>query len=155
MSKAHLILPRLILAALGLGLAGCTFGEDPALTGMYDAPPPGGTPVTSMAVAPPVVAPVLVHMDGSYQGRAHLVSGTGAACPNSGLGVLEIGDHTLNFAYQPNVVFIAPVLADGTLHDVSGLSTLDGKIANDQLTMTIKAPGCETHYAADFVWNHS
>jgi hypothetical protein len=127
----------LVVAAVA-ALAGCAAPEPP--------PPVAGAPVP------------LVKYDGDYQGRASLVSAQGgaqgSACPAGRYGVIEVADHTLNFAYLPDVVFVADVAADGTIHDTSGPAVLDGRIANGDLTMTVKTPQCQTSYSASVVWNH-
>lgn len=95
-----------------------------------------------------------LRFDGNYKGTARLVSATGA-CPNGRTGVLEIGDDTLTYAYTPDQVFQVPVAPDGTLHGEAGDTTLDGRIQNDRLLMTVKSPTCTTQYDTSFIYNHS
>jgi hypothetical protein len=94
--------------------------------------------------------------DGSYQGRAVLVSATGPNCPvwprNS---VVEIGDATLVYPYLPNLVLAAPVARDGSLYAQAGPAVLDGRIFNNRLEFAVRTPSCQSRYSMHFVWNHS
>ena len=92
--------------------------------------------------------------DGSYQGRARLVHGTGAACPASRSGVVDIGDAALVFPYQPGLVLAASLQPDGSLHAADGKAVLDGKVASGRLVFTVRTPDCETEFHGHVVWNH-
>jgi hypothetical protein len=95
-----------------------------------------------------------LYFDGSYKGTARLVSATGA-CPNGRTGVLQVGDDVLTYAYTPDQVFQVPIGSDGTLHGQAGDTTLDGRILNDRLLMTVKSPTCTTQFDTSFAFNHS
>ena len=128
-----------------------------AVAGMAAAPaaaadaPAKPAAVTATANAP-AVSPRIY--DGSYQGRARLVHGTGAACPASRSGVVDIGDAALVFPYQPGLVLAASLQPDGSLHAADGKAVLDGKVASGRLVFTVRTPDCETEFHGHVVWNH-
>jgi hypothetical protein len=94
--------------------------------------------------------------DGSYYGRARVVRAQpGVNCPQGRIGVMEVGDKRLSFAYAPEVIFNPAVAADGTVHDTVGPAVLDGKITDDMLVMRVTTPQCDTSYRLSFVGNHS
>lgn len=127
------------LAAVLCALAGCTtvhhmFGFNPAY------PPPSQTGA----------------FDASYYGRARLVRGVdNAQCPKSRIGVAEVGDKRLSFAYAPDVVFNPPVHPDGIIHDTVGPAVLDGRITGSDLVMRVTTPQCETTYELSTIGNRS
>ena len=112
-------------------------------------------PATVAVAAPPAPPPYPQHWDGSYQGGSVLVRASSRACPPSRRGVIEIGDSTIFFPYQPDLIFTTAVRSDGSMHGVAGQTHLDGRIVGDRLTMTISSPTCETQYRARYIWNHS
>lgn len=143
-SKPTIAAPgRLGLAGVLIGaglLGGCTLG------GALDGTPP----------KPSAFAPVnTLALDGSYQGEADLLVSTGRDCPASQNGVLEIGDRTMYFPYQPALEFSAPIGQDGTMHQLVGNAILDGRITGDVLSMSITTPTCRSTYAAHLIWNRS
>lgn len=95
--------------------------------------------------------------DGSYYGEPDLVkSRPGAHCPpDNRLGVIEIGDKRLSFAYQPLVIFNPPIQADGHVHDKVGDATLDGQITGRDLHLVITTSNCETRYDFGLIGNKS
>lgn len=93
--------------------------------------------------------------DGSYYGEADTVRARPGQCPADRLGMAEVGDKRLSFAYAPQIIFNPPVQPDGTLHGVVGPSTLNGRITGRRLVMTVITPNCETHYNLHLVGNRS
>ena len=73
-----------------------------------------------------------------------------AVCPTERFGTVEIGDRTLNFALTPTTIFITPIQPDGTVHTRRRIPSLDGKLANGRLILTVRNALCETHY--DLRW---
>lgn len=162
--------PAMLLAAVAAPLAACAGpaqqARAPAPARVVATPLPGSTarapvvivtptPATVAVVAPPVPPSFPQHWDGSYQGRSVLVRANSPACPPSRRGVIEIGDSTLFFSYLPDTIFTTAVRDDGTMHGTAGATHLDGRIANNYLTMTISSPVCQTQYSGRYVWNHS
>ena len=163
-----------LLACLAATLAACATPGQNAAVGTAPtqvvvatplAPRPVGPaqPVTVVVPGPAVVAVAArpappafpQHWDGSYQGRSVLVRATSPACPVSRRGVIQIGDSTIFFPYQPDLIFTTAIRSDGSMHGVAGQTHLDGQIVGDRLTMTISSPTCETQYRARYIWNHS
>ncbi|WP_114911892.1 hypothetical protein [Acidibrevibacterium fodinaquatile] len=93
--------------------------------------------------------------DGSYQGKVRAVGANAADCPKSGYGVAEIGDATLTLPYRPGVIFTVPVAADGTLHQTVEGTRIEGRAAQNQLTLLVSSGACQTRYRLSYVWNHS
>ncbi len=89
-------------------------------------------------------------IDGLYKGTATTVMSRSAVCPTERFGTVEIGDRTLNFALTPTTIFITPIQPDGTVHTTTQDSSLDGKLADGRLTLTVRNALCETRY--DLRW---
>jgi hypothetical protein len=94
-------------------------------------------------------------VDGSYRGRPALQAANPTECPGTHYGYVELGDRDLHFAYLPNIVFEAPVQANGAVHDVRGPAVLDGKVVDDTMIFSVTTPQCHTDYSLHFIWNHS
>lgn len=128
-----------LLAATLLLLAGCgTVDHYVGLGALSPAPSPTGA------------------FDGSYFGTAELVRARpGVTCPPDELGVVEVGDQRLSFAYAPLVIFNPPVQPDGRFHATANRAVLDGQIRRNRLVMTVRSPDCEARYRMHFIGNHS
>ncbi len=128
------------ILAVGLFLCGCQTTDHLVGLGHSDPPPS-----------------VNGAFDGSYYGRARDIGKTSqpALCPINRLGVAEIGDKRLSFAYAPDIIFNPPVQPDGTLHDQVGVAILDGTVTLDHLRMTITTPDCATRYDLKLIGNRS
>lgn len=127
----HLPLVMLIFAT---GLAGCNAADGGSAPRAYVNP---------------------LRFDGSYKGREVLAVSQSPTCPRPQHGVVLIGDSSLSFAYTPDTILIAEIQPDGSIHALEGNTALDGRIAGDQLTFTVRRPGCQTDYAGTFILNHS
>ncbi len=84
-------------------------------------------------------------ISGNYKGMPVILASTGA-CPATSEGLIEVGDATVYFAYQPGVIFVAPVQPDGHVHAQTGASTLDGTVRDGHMDMTVTTPVCTTRY---------
>lgn len=127
----HLPLVMLILTA---GLAGCNAADGGSAPRAYVDP---------------------LRFDGSYKGTEVLTANQSPACPAPQHGVVQVGDSSLSFAYAPDTILIADIQPDGSIHALQGDTALDGRIAGNRLTFTIRRPGCQTDYAGTFILNHS
>lgn len=148
-------------------LAGCAHPPAPDATTAEAAPPRptilaqplGGGPAT----APPVVigepqpagplianesqpAPVTGPVNGFYQGRMRQVETKIPACPLPALGVIEIGDRTLLYPYTFELIYVAPIQADGTIHAAVGNTTLDGTLIDGRLAFNVTTPECQASF---------
>jgi len=85
--------------------------------------------------------------DGTYKGRAELVSATGPDCPAPRPGIISVGDQRLFYSYGPNENFVARIGPDGTLLAYSGQGRLEGRIGDGILQFNVRTPGCESRYA--------
>lgn len=122
-----------VLALIALGLAGCQ---------SYNA-----AVLNTISRLPSAQPRNLVNkIDGNYKGPGRLVRASAPGCPPGRFGVVGIGDQTLYFAYAPNIIFVAPVFPDGTLHAVSGGAVLDGVVGNGRLFFTVRTAYCEARY---------
>lgn len=126
----------LVVLALGLGACGVT---NRAITRWQESR------------APELPAPEWDKVDGDYKGSAGLVAAQSPNCPPGGVGVIEIGDQTLYFAYSPNVIFIAPIQPDGSLHARSGNFALDGLLTGGRLVFTVRTPACQSQFDVRYV----
>jgi hypothetical protein len=79
------------------------------------------------------------------QGGGQVVSGP-PACPGDEYGTIQIGDGTFVFAYRPNIIFVTAIAHDGAIKAEVRGTTLDGKLADDVLEVTVSNPTCKTHY---------
>jgi hypothetical protein len=102
------------------------------------------------ASSPEIPSRQIDKIDGTYKGAVQLVTARAPACPPSREGSVEIGDQTLYFGYLPNIIFIAPVQPDGTVHAVAGPSILDGRLTKGRLIFTVTTPVCQSRY--DLRW---
>ncbi len=127
----HLPLVMLILAT---GLAGCNAANEGSAPRAYVDP---------------------LRFDGSYKGTEVLAVRQSATCPLPQHGVVMIGDNSLSFAYTPDIIFTAEIQSDGSIHALQDNTALDGRITGDQLSLTVRRPGCQTDYAGTFILNHS
>jgi hypothetical protein len=118
-------------------LAGCAVSNGPSFALMNDS-------------APEIPRRQIDRIDGTYKGDATLVMARSPTCPRGKEGSVEIGDQTLYFGYQPDVLFIAPVQTNGTVHAVAGPSVLDGRLVNGRLVFSVTTPVCRTRY--DLRW---
>ena len=132
------LLAPFVVPILALGLAGCS-ALNPTVLGDVNSRPPE---------LPKREADKI---DGDYKGEALLVAAVSPACPGSSDGRVEIGDQKLYFAYQPDILFVAPVRPDGSLYAVSGPSVLIGKLSHGELTFSVRTPVCESRYALRYV----
>jgi len=85
-------------------------------------------------------------VDGTYKGEAELVSAQGPDCPAGRPGTIGIGDRRLIYPYQSNVVFVAPIRADGGFSATADAATLEGRIEHGKLQFTVRSPSCESRY---------
>ena len=89
-------------------------------------------------------------IEGRYRGTARLVRASGAGCPRSGARVLEVSGDQLLLSYRVNarrlVQLAAPIASDGTIHGSDGTGTIDGKIGDNQLDVTVSSAACENHW---------
>ncbi len=142
MFKAHILMaPRwrcfaALAAVLGLGACSMPFGG-PNL-------PPAPHQPTAVSL-----------FDGSYEGKIRAIGANAADCPQSGYGVAEIGDATLTLPYRPGVIFSVPVAADGALHQTVEGTRIEGRVAQNRLTLLVSSGACQTRYRLNYVWNHS
>lgn len=111
------------------GLAGCA------------APSPA-------ALAPPA-APTDV--DGRYRGTARLVRADRPGCPRSGARVLHVSGSTvtMSYTYAPRRLnqLTAEVRSDGLIQASDGVGSLDGRLRDGRLELTIASPMCEAHWS--------
>ena len=90
-------------------------------------------------------------VDGTYKGLVRAEQADGAGCPGSSEGTIEIGDHSLFFAYSPSVFFISFVQPDGAIAGKAGDATLDGRLEDGFLHFTVTSPQCRTSYMFRYV----
>jgi len=90
-------------------------------------------------------------VDGTYKGLVSVEQSNGPGCPERREGTLEIGDHSLFFAYTPSIFFITFVQPDGTLSGHAGDATLDGKVEDGFLHFVVTSPDCRISYAFRYV----
>lgn len=133
-------MPKLapMAALLALGLAGCS-GLNNTLQNWANAR------------APELPSGESDKVDGNYKGAVFLAAAQSPACPGSDFGKIEIGDRKLYFAYRPEILFVAPILSDGTLYAVSGPSVLSGTLIDGRLAFTVRTPVCESRYNMRYV----
>ncbi len=156
MPRWSAVLPALALAGL-TATAGAAHAQSAAYQQRADewlAAQPPGTPPGNFRL-----------IDGTYKGEAVNAAAQDGACPVARPGTIDIGDRRLIFPYLPNVTFIAPVQADGSLTarilppppsgpvrvranppPMAPIASLDGRIADGWLEFTARAGGCESHY---------
>jgi hypothetical protein len=124
------LLPLVTLAALGA----CARTPPPR--------PPEPAPVQAPA-------PVASSVDGRYRGTARLVRAENRFCSRSGARTLEIDNRTVTLSYRESPRQLAMLTAvaepDGRLHAEDGVGTLDGRLADGQLDVTVSSPMCENH----------
>jgi hypothetical protein len=70
-------------------------------------------------MAPMITGPI----NGYYQGRVREVDAKAPNCSAATRGVIEIGDKTLLYAYSPQLIYVASVQPDGTVHAEAGGTT--------------------------------
>ncbi|MBO0710923.1 MAG: hypothetical protein J2P47_06540 [Acetobacteraceae bacterium] len=122
-----------VLALLVLSLAGCQSWNAALLN-----------TISTLPSAQP--RDLVNRIDGNYKGPARLVRASAPGCPPGSFGTVRVGDRTLYFAYAPNIIFIAPVFPDGTLHAVSGGAVLDGVVGGGRLFFTVRTADCDARY---------
>lgn len=90
-------------------------------------------------------------VDGTYKGIVTVEQSQGAGCPSGQVGTVEVGDHTLFFAYSPSVFFISFVQPDGTVAGEAGDTKLSGKLEDGRLNFTVTSPVCTVSYDFRYV----
>jgi hypothetical protein len=103
------------------------------------------TATQEVPMAPMITGPI----NGYYQGRVREVDAKAPNCSAATRGVIEIGDKTLLYAYSPQLIYVASVQPDGTVHAEAGGTTLDGTLVDGHLAFNVTTQDCKTSF--DFV----
>jgi hypothetical protein len=117
-----------------------------------------GVPENSAGVAPPAMARTIAPpqpaqpdvagpINGIYGGASEQVEAKIPGCPYAELGLIEIGDRTLLFPYTTDLIYVAPVQADGTVHSQLGQTTLDGHLIDGRLAFSVTTPDCTSRFS--------
>ncbi len=159
---------RIETALLLLPLAACAGQGRPSYS--YWQPGTHRTMASAQGMAGgrnPAYVPDLI--DGSYQGTAYLTSAPGTTarswwsrpqvadevCPHTTMGVVEIDQRLLTYAYAPDLIFTPTVAADGTIAQTIGDAMFSGKVAHNRLTFNVVTPICTTRFFGHYKLNHS
>jgi hypothetical protein len=162
--------PFLATVMLAAALAGCAQQPQPEeqASGAVQAQALGPTPLTqpveptpvtpptpptaseTVAAQPVANAPLITGtINGYYQGRVRQVDAKAANCPPPTRGVIEIGDRTLLYPYSTQLIYVAPVMPDGTIHAEADGTTLEGTLIDGRLVFSVTTPDCKSSF--DFV----
>jgi len=133
-----------LFAALPIALlAGCGVPENSAGVAPPAVAQASATPPDAAPAPPDVTGPI----NGIYGGRSEQVDAKIPGCPYPELGLIEIGDRTLLFPYTTDLIYVAPVQADGTVHSEVGRTTLDGHLVDGRLAFSVTTPDCTSSFS--------
>lgn len=111
-------------------LAGCAAPE--RITLQPTAGPPDGT-------------------DGRYRGTVRLVRAGASSCPRSGPRILQISGGRVALSYnaapRQRVELATTVQGDGTINASDGVGTMEGRLADGRLDLTIASAICEHRWS--------
>ena len=89
-------------------------------------------------------------IDGQYRGVARLVRATRAGCPHSGNRTVTVEGNALSLNYWgARVAYALPatVAPDGSIHASDGRGSIDGKISDGHMDLTVASEYCALRYA--------
>ena len=92
--------------------------------------------------------PPPANADGRYRGTVRLVRAESRLCPRSGPRVLAISNGTITLSYsgdefRSRIPLTATIAPDGRIQAGDGAGTMDGRLSDGQLGITISSRACE------------
>jgi len=103
----------------------------------------------SPAAAPPT------DIDGRYRGTVRLVRANSPSCPRSGPRVLQITGGRVALAYnvaaRQRQELVTTIEGDGTIRASDGVGTMEGRVADGRLDLTIASAICEHRWSMTHV----
>ncbi len=102
-----------------------------------------------IALKPPPGPPAGV--DGRYRGTVRLVRANDRSCPRSGPRLLQVSNGRIELSYnagpRQRQVLATTVEGDGTIRASDGVGSVEGRVADGRLDLTIASATCEHHWS--------
>ena len=113
----------------------------------------GCAPDKRITLNPPEGPPAGI--DGRYRGTVRLVRATTSSCPRSGPRILQVTGGRIALAYnaaaRQRQELVTTVEGDGTIRASDGVGTMEGRIADGRLDLTISSAICEHRWSMTHV----